>query len=172
MSKKIDNDYSSGKLSKLEYLKEKINYHENWGGGNLDELKEELEEEIKKNNSNDKKTLDLEPEKISAKQSPSNKSSSFRIFNYTNERDIFWQERYPTSRILFKIFEVLSVIALIVSVLIIIFVLSEGLGGIIALIPLAIAVVFFFLSKEILLFQVDRNYFEYKQSEKIFKGKK
>ena len=96
MSKKIDNDYSSGKLSKLEYLKEKIYYHENWGSGNLDELKEELEEEIKKNNANDKKTLDLKPEKISAKQSPSKKSSISDIINYSIERDVFWQKRYPT----------------------------------------------------------------------------
>ena len=126
MSKKIDNDYSSGKLSKLEYLKEKINYHENWGGGNLDELKEELEEEIKKNNANDKKTLDLKPEKISAKQSPSKKSSISDIINYSIERDVFWQKRYPTSRILFKIIEVLNIIALIFFVVLLLWSMSES----------------------------------------------
>jgi len=170
MSKKIDNDYSSGKLSKLEYLKEKIYYHENWGGGNLDELKEELEEEIKKNNANDKKTLDLKPEKISAKQSPSKKSSISDIINYSIERDVFWQKRYPTSRILFKIIEVLNIIALIFFVVLLLWSMSESFDlFFITVLPVGFGVLMFFLFKELLLFQVDKNFFEYKQSEKYLK---
>ena len=170
MSKKIDNDYSSGKLSKLEYLKEKIYYHGNWGGGNLDELKEELEEEIKKNNANDKKTLDLKPEKISAKQSPSKKSSISDIINYSIERDVFWQKRYPTSRILFKIIEVLNIIALIFFVVLLLWSMSESFDlFFITVLPVGFGVLMFFLFKELLLFQVDKNFFEYKQSEKYLK---
>ena len=41
-------------------------------------------------------------------QSTSKKSSQFNFINYKNERNAFWLEFYPTSRTLYKIFEVIN----------------------------------------------------------------
>ncbi|MDB9871441.1 hypothetical protein OAC65_00075 [bacterium] len=107
-------------------------------------------------------------QKISAKQSPSKTSSQFNFINYTNERNAFWLKFYPTSRTLYKIFEVLNIIAFIILVIIIVFVFTSDFGvvGIPIVIATAFSVISFFLFKEMLLFQVDKNFLIYKQSEK------
>jgi len=157
--KKLEQDYDDGKITLAEITK--------------------LREDFNKLNADDKRTLDLECEKeiadsnkkISAKQSPSKKSSISDIINYSNERDVFWKKRYPTSRTLYKIFEVINIIALIILVILLIFVFTSDFGvvGIPIVIATAFSVISFFLFKEMLLFQVDKNFLLYKQSEKYLK---
>jgi hypothetical protein len=109
-------------------------------------------------------------QEISEQQSSSKKSSISDIINYSIERDVFWQKRYPTSRILFKIIEVLNIIALIFFVVLLLWSMSESFDlFFITVLPVGFGVVMFFLFKELLLFQVDRNFFEYKQTEKYLK---
>ena len=109
-------------------------------------------------------------QEISEQQSSSKKSSISDIINYSIERDVFWQKRYPTSRILFKIIEVLNIIALIFFVVLLLWSMSESFDlFFITVLPVGFGVVMFFLFRELLLFQVDRNFFEYKQTEKYLK---
>ena len=104
-------------------------------------------------------------------QSTSKKSSQFNFINYKNERNAFWLKFYPTSRTLYKIFEVINIIALIILVILLIFVFTSDFGvvGIPIVLATAFSVISFFLFKEMLLFQVDKNFLLYKQSEKYLK---
>tara|TARA_B100000900_G_C20287875_1_gene596871 strand:- start:184 stop:501 length:318 start_codon:yes stop_codon:yes gene_type:complete len=97
--------------------------------------------------------------------------SDFNFAKYSKERDAFWRSKYPTSKILFKIIEVINMIALIIIGILILLLFIEDLGflGLPAILMTGFAVVTFYLFKEMLLFQVDRNFFEYKQTEKLLK---
>ncbi|MDA7716412.1 hypothetical protein N8810_02040 [Flavobacteriaceae bacterium] len=154
---KIEQDYNDGKISKEEATKLKLDYQKNWGGDDIEELENELK--------------GINPKKKSTKQSTSKKSSQFNFINYKNERNAFWLKFYPTSRTLYKIFEVINIIALIILVILLIFVFTSDFGvvGIPIVIATAFSVISFFLFKEMLLFQVDKNFLLYKQSEKYLK---
>jgi len=149
--KKIEQDYNDGKIT-------------------LDEITK-LREDFDKLSAYDKRTLDLECEKgiVDSKQKISAKQ--FNFINYNDERNAFWLKFYPTSRTLYKIFEVINIIALIILVILLIFVFTSDFGvfGIPIVIATAFSVISFFLFKEMLLFQVDKNFLLYKQSEKYLK---
>ena len=100
--------------------------------------------------------------------------SDFNFAKYSKERDAFWRSKYPTSRTLFRILEVLNIISLIILFIGAVYILSEVYFAqlqtlIIFLIVVGFSIVSFLLFREIILFQVDRNFFEYKQTEKLLK---
>ena len=97
-----------------------------------------------------------------------------KFVDYRDERNAFWASKYPTSRVLFKIFEVLNILALILFVILLLVSISDGMLEdmyllLVTVLPVGFSVIMFFLFKEMLLFQVDRNFFEYKQTEKLLK---
>ena len=112
------------------------------------------------------------PVNPSEQQSPSKKSSISDIIDYTKERDVFWLKRYPTSRILYRILEILNILALIILFFGVIYIVNEG-GYFETSFVFAIAMGFFIVSfllfRETILFQVDKNFLLYKQSEKYLK---
>ena len=113
-------------------------------------------------------------QKISEQQSPSKKSSISDIINYSIERDVFWQKRYPTSRILYRILEILNILALIILAIGIIYILTSVYFGVfqtlfVFAIAMGFSIVSFLLFRETILFQVDKNFLLYKQSEKYLK---
>ena len=160
--KKIEQDYNDGKITLAEITK--------------------LREDFNKLSADDKRTLDLEcgkeiadsKQKISAKQSTSKKSSISDIFDYTKERDVFWLKRYPTSRILYRILEILNILALIILAIGIIYILTSVYSDVfqtlfVFAIAMGFSIVSFLLFRETILFQVDKNFLLYKQSEKYLK---
>ena len=107
-------------------------------------------------------------------KSTSKKSSISDIIDYTKERDVFWLKRYPTSRILYRILQILTILMQIIFVIGSIYILVEIRSPSEALIVFAIVngflFVSFLLSREIILFQVDKNFLLYKQSEKYLRN--
>ena len=149
----IENDYNNGKitLDEITKLREDYNKLSAYDKGNLD-----IKYGKKKSNSKTNNPKNIIPS---------------RFVDYSDERNAFWASKYPTSRTLFKIFEVLNIIIVILFVIAILYSISDGggFGAILAVLPLGFAIILFLLGKELLLFQVDKNYFEYKQAEKYLK---
>ena len=122
------------------------------------------------NNSSIDKVIntDLVNEKADSKQ----KISDSDIIDYTKERDVFWLKRYPTSRILYRILEILHILSIIILFIGVIYIVSEGgyFGtSFVFAIAIGFLIVLFLLFRETILFQVDKNFLLYKQSEKYLK---
>lgn len=150
--KKVEQDYINGKISISE--------------------KDELVKKYNELSSYNKTTLDIKAKKEKNDNTKSTRNKKYEFAKYGLERDAFWKSKYPTSRTLFRIFEVLNIISLVVLIIFLMVAVVEGIGiGIIvpSALIIGISLVFFLLGKEIILFQVDRNFFEYKQTEKLFK---
>ena len=158
----LDKEYNDGNitLGEVTKLREDYNKSSAYDKGNLD---------IKYR----KKEVDSKQKK-SEQQSPSKKSSISNIFDYTEERDVFWLKRYPTSRILYRILEILNILALIILAIGIIYILTSVYFGVfqtlfVFAIAMGFSIVSFLLFRETILFQVDKNFLLYKQSEKYLK---
>ena len=158
----LDKEYNDGNitLGEVTKLREDYNKSSAYDKGNLD---------IKYR----KKEVDSKQKK-SEQQSPSKKSSISNIFDYTEERDVFWLKRYPTSRILYRILEILNILALIILAIGIIYILTSVYFGVfqtlfVFAIAMGFSIVSFLLFWETILFQVDKNFLLYKQSEKYLK---
>ena len=113
---------------------------------------------------------------ITALRNEYNKLSSnnkkYEFAKYGLERDAFWKSKYPTSRTLFRVLEVLNIISVVILMIFLMVAIVEELGIAViisAALIIGISLVMFLLAKEIILFQVDRNFFEYKQTEKLLK---
>ena len=122
------------------------------------------------NNSSIEKVIntDLVNEKADSKQ----KISDSDIIDYTKERDVFWLKRYPTSRILYRILEILNILVLIILFFGVIYIVNEGgyfETYFVFAIAMGFSIVSFLLFREAILFQVDKNFLLYKQSEKYLK---
>ena len=163
--------------------KAKLEYDKEYNDGNitLGEVTK-LREDYNKSSAYDKGNLDIKyrkkevdsKQKKSEQQSPSKKSSISNIFDYTEERDVFWLKRYPTSRILYRILEILNILALIILAIGIIYILTSVYFGVfqtlfVFAIAMGFSIVSFLLFRETILFQVDKNFLLYKQSEKYLK---
>lgn len=160
--KKIERDYIDGKIS----LDEKENLKKEYESSSK-KYQKECDERVKIDGKGNFYVVGLD-EKNKTK---STKSKPPRFVNYKEERNAFWRSKYPTSKILFRIIEVVNIIALIILGILILLLFVEDLGflGFPAILATGFSVVTFYLFKEMLLFQVDKNYFEYKQAEKYLK---
>ena len=99
----------------------------------------------------------------------------FEIINYTSRRNDFWITRYPVSKILYSVAQVLGWIITILSVFgIFSLLLSGGLMKEFALIIVVFALVsgimLLFLS-EMILFQIDKNFFAYLSVHNLLENK-
>ena len=111
-------------------------------------------------------------ETLNIKKEIKSKKDDFNFAKYSKERDAFWKSKYPTSRTLFRVLEVLNIISVVILMIFLMVAIVEELGMAViisAALIIGISIVMFLLAKEIILFQVDRNFFEYKQTEKLLK---
>ncbi len=87
------------------------------------------------------------------------------VFDYSSDRNIFWQKRYPVSRVLYQLSMILGWIVILLSVLLF-FVISSGNGilkdyGIVFLLTGVFAGIVMLFISETILFQIDKNFFSY-----------
>tara|TARA_B110000285_G_C15021135_1_gene561638 strand:+ start:565 stop:912 length:348 start_codon:yes stop_codon:yes gene_type:complete len=110
--------------------------------------------------------------KNDANQSASKTPSQFNFTNYKKERDAFWLKFYPASRTIFKILDAVNSIVLIGFIAIITFACVQAFGMFGLLVGTFLLMLFLpiFLIRENLLFNIDKNFFIYKQSEKYLKN--
>ena len=105
---------------------------------------------------------------IGDKETSKDKETSnidLEVFDYSSYRDSFWQKRYPATRVLYKLSKLLGWIIIIVSVLFLLEI-SSGNGllkelGIVFLLAGVFAGIAMLFISEIILFQVDKNFFSY-----------
>ena len=150
--KKVEQDYINGKISISE--------------------KDELVKKYNELSSYNKNTLDIKAKKEKNNNTKSTRNKKYEFAKYGLERDFFWKSKYPTSRTLFRILEVLNIISVVILMIFLMVAIVEELGIAViisAALIIGISLVMFLLAKEIILFQVDRNFFEYKQTEKLLK---
>jgi len=89
----------------------------------------------------------------------------YLIIDYSKHRDIFWQKRYPVSRLLYLISMVFGYFLLFVGVVLTLALVSgEGIlkdfGFLIVAFGFFSAIILLFIS-EVILFQIDKNFFSY-----------
>lgn len=97
------------------------------------------------------------------------------IYNYTQERDLFWKMRYPISKTLHSLYKWMGYASLIAGVLITVYLFEEYGMTAESLVPLiyglSISLIMVFIA-EIIVMQVDKNYLAYRSSDlhKIIEG--
>ncbi len=114
--------------------------------------------------------LNIEKPINTEKQTLDRHNSDFSIFDYSLYRDIFWQKRYPVSRVLHKLSMIIGWFVIVISFVMILGLLG-GSGllkelGIYMLLPVIFAGIMMLFLSEIILFQIDKNFFSYMEVHK------
>ena len=90
--------------------------------------------------------------------------ADFSVIDYSNHRNIFWQKRYPVSKVLYTLSKILGWIVIIICLCTFLYVTTQdssgGLGGIILAYGVFAGIVMLFIS-ETILFQIDKCFFLY-----------
>ena len=99
-----------------------------------------------------------------------NQSPEFSIIDYTLYRDIFWKKRYSVSYVLYICSSIIGWLVIVISFLSILGLLF-GTGllkelGVFMLLPIFFAGIMLLFLSEIILFQIDKNFFSYMEVHK------
>jgi hypothetical protein len=114
--------------------------------------------------------LNIEKPVNTEKPTLQNPSTGFSIIDYTLYRDIFWKKRYSVSYVLYICSSIIGWLVIIISFLSILALLF-GTGllkelGVFMLLPIFFAGIMLLFLSEIILFQIDKNFFSYMEIHK------
>ena len=119
-------------------------------------------------NKND--ILNIEKPVNTEKSTLQNPSTGFSIIDYTLYRDIFWKKRYSVSYVLYICSSIIGWLVIVISFLSILALLF-GTGflkelGVFMLLPIFFTGIMLLFLSEIILFQIDKNFFSYMEIHK------
>jgi hypothetical protein len=109
--------------------------------------------------------LNIEKPVNTEKSTLQNPSTRFSIIDYTLYRDIFWKKRYSVSYVLYICSSIIGWLVIVISFLSILALLF-GTGflkelGVFMLLPIFFTGIMLLFLSEIILFQIDKNFFSY-----------
>jgi hypothetical protein len=114
--------------------------------------------------------LNIEKPVNTEKSTLQNQSPEFSIIDYSLQRNIFWKKRYPVSYVLHMLSMIIGLLVIVISLLFIVELLfGSGLLkelGVVMLLPIFFSGIMMLFLSEIILFQIDKNFFSYMEIHK------